>query len=364
MLKLVRVAPSFFQIRLFSKFDEREIEVVDAGKKVTRISVADSGVLRITSGQGRHVEVGRESFPFPEGTYRVIPKAHVSYGRVYRGSLSIARRMKAGSKGAFLETVLRVSEEDYLASVVACERIPDSPLEAQKALAICARSFARYLPQSEGKKIFSDLTEDQVFKGLEASDATSLLACRQTEGLVILTDDELFFPAYYASTAGRTTTTPAHVWGSNAFERYFASVSNFSANGEWLDLNSPHAHWSYVLPRAFVLELFPNESGFPKIEYGNKKINKLYLDQTTINGWDFRQIVCLRYGWASMKSLECRIQVGEKGGWKISGAGFGHGVGMSVYGSSRLAKKGFDFKQILAFYFPRLKLGGERQPSD
>ncbi len=37
---------------------------------------------------------------------------------------------------------------------------------------------------------------------------------------------------------------------------------------------------------------------------------------------------------------------------KLSGAGYGHGVGMSQYGASQMAKDGNNYKDILSFYYP------------
>ncbi|MBL8994149.1 MAG: hypothetical protein JNM63_12470, partial [Spirochaetia bacterium] len=114
-LRLARVDHAIFLVRLFSKFEDREVVVVDAEEKVTRIRASGLG----------------EPFQFPEGTYRVIPGSHPSYGRTYRGALSVGRRAKEGDgKAPYLQIVLRLLEEDYLASVVACERIPGSGLEA------------------------------------------------------------------------------------------------------------------------------------------------------------------------------------------------------------------------------------------
>lgn len=40
----------------------------------------------------------------------------------------------------------------------------------------------------------------------------------------------------------------------------------------------------------------------------------------------------------------------------MSGDGWGHGVGMSQYGARALATAGYDFGQILAFYYPNTGL--------
>ncbi|MEM9507415.1 MAG: SpoIID/LytB domain-containing protein, partial [Cyanobacteria bacterium P01_E01_bin.35] len=43
-------------------------------------------------------------------------------------------------------------------------------------------------------------------------------------------------------------------------------------------------------------------------------------------------------------------------GYKFVGGGFGHGVGLSQYGSYNLAQLGWSAKEILAFYYPQTKL--------
>jgi stage II sporulation protein D len=51
----------------------------------------------------------------------------------------------------------------------------------------------------------------------------------------------------------------------------------------------------------------------------------------------------------------------RSGGFAISGAGWGHGWGMSQYGAHGAARKGLGWKQILAFYYPGTRL--TQQPS-
>jgi stage II sporulation protein D len=42
--------------------------------------------------------------------------------------------------------------------------------------------------------------------------------------------------------------------------------------------------------------------------------------------------------------------------WKISGAGFGHGVGMSQYGAGGFARHGYTWPQILGHYYPKTSI--------
>jgi stage II sporulation protein D len=42
--------------------------------------------------------------------------------------------------------------------------------------------------------------------------------------------------------------------------------------------------------------------------------------------------------------------------YKFSGKGYGHGLGMSQYGAKGMADAGFDYKQILEYYFTGSKV--------
>jgi stage II sporulation protein D len=40
----------------------------------------------------------------------------------------------------------------------------------------------------------------------------------------------------------------------------------------------------------------------------------------------------------------------------VEGSGYGHGVGLCQLGALELAKRGYDYRQILSFYFPRHRM--------
>jgi SpoIID/LytB domain protein len=43
-------------------------------------------------------------------------------------------------------------------------------------------------------------------------------------------------------------------------------------------------------------------------------------------------------------------------GFALRGAGWGHGVGLCQIGAAVMGAKGYDFRQILAHYFPGAEL--------
>ena len=70
-----------------------------------------------------------------------------------------------------------------------------------------------------------------------------------------------------------------------------------------------------------------------------------------MNAVEFRRAV----GQTVMRSLLFEIQF-EDDFFKIKGQGFGHGVGMSQWGSKGMAEKNYDYRDILTHYYKGTEL--------
>ena len=57
-----------------------------------------------------------------------------------------------------------------------------------------------------------------------------------------------------------------------------------------------------------------------------------------------------------LKSSAFVVDRDEKGNWLLSGAGWGHGVGLCQIGAAVMALKGYDYQAILSHYFPGAEL--------
>jgi stage II sporulation protein D len=55
-------------------------------------------------------------------------------------------------------------------------------------------------------------------------------------------------------------------------------------------------------------------------------------------------------GYANVRSLKMEI-VPAAGEWRITGEGWGHGVGMCQFGANGMAKRGAGYREILARYY-------------
>ena len=125
---------------------------------------------------------------------------------VYPGDLSLT--IEEGK----IQPILTVALEDYLLGVVPYEMNDSFPLEALKTQAVCARTYAvRHISKSKAYDVV-DTTNDQVFKGVSASNQNAAKAVSGTAGLVITVNGKIADGFYSASNGGQTE-IPSHVWG-------------------------------------------------------------------------------------------------------------------------------------------------------
>jgi len=141
----------------------------------------------------------------------------------YRGYLIIQNRNKK------LTVINNVDLEDYIRGVVPSEMPSSWEIEALKAQAIAARSYAL---ANLGKRAaygydLKDTPEDQAYGGASAETAKTNNAVQETEGLV-LTYNYKVVPAYYSASAGGKTVTAKQAWGSDL--PYIRSVPSYDGN--------------------------------------------------------------------------------------------------------------------------------------
>jgi SpoIID/LytB domain protein len=169
-----------------------------------------------------------------EGPLVIRPgKAPLSLdGRSYRG------RFEVTVQGGFLRVVNHVGLEDYLQGVVADEMPHTWPLEALKAQAVAARSYAlANLVKGKPFDLYSD-ARSQVYGGIAAEEPASIEAVRATAGRVV-TYGGAIASTYYFSTSGGKTASAADVFG-------FSAPYLVSRPDPW-DKASPYHRWGPVL---------------------------------------------------------------------------------------------------------------------
>ena len=147
---------------------------------------------------------------------------------LYCGDLSVT------ASGYGLRPVLRVQVEEYLRGVVAYEMSDSFPLEALKAQAVAARTYALQRKWGAGRRDYDvvDTTADQVFKGYDPEYQNVVTAVEETRGLVGMYKGG-FATCYYTASNGGQTALPSQIWGGSPDEGYLAMADDPS------DLENP-----------------------------------------------------------------------------------------------------------------------------
>lgn len=293
--------------------------------------------------------------------------------------------------------------ETYLRGVVPHEVGPGAPFAAMAAQAILARTYALknlHRFQVDDYQLCAN-THCQVYKGLTGTHPRADEAIRQTSGLVLTYNGELV-DAVYSSTNGGISAAFEDVWDGDPrpYLRPQADIAHRAPQGEErhqpgkpLDLRQESSFQAFLAQRegfneAGVSRLFRWEFSLSLEELNTQlragqdylgipmptwssiagmqilersasgRVQVMQLDLQTAEG--IRSILLrkdqVRLAFPRLYSTLFRIEPLKQGerlaGYRFIGGGFGHGVGLSQYGSYTLARQGFNAAQILAFYYP------------
>ena len=110
------------------------------------------------------------------------------------------------------DTIIEVDLEDYITCVVAAE-IGNAPIEACKAQAIAARTFAINRGVLSGKAISDSASTAQAYKANRISYANCARAARETMGQILTYNGSIISATYYHANGGRTYSSE-EVWGT------------------------------------------------------------------------------------------------------------------------------------------------------
>lgn len=149
-------------------------------------------------------------------------------GNLYPGGLSV--RISGGQ----LQCILSLSVEDYLLGVLPYEMSETFPMEALKAQAVCARTYALSHLSSKADWDVVDTTNDQVFKGIDPSTVNCARAISDTAGVVCTWKDQLAV-CYFAASNGGQTAKISHAWPGAA------DIGCYQVKDDPYDLENPQS---------------------------------------------------------------------------------------------------------------------------
>lgn len=321
-------------------------------------------------------------------------------GKNYRGGVEFI----PDSNGR-LTVINFVNINDYIAAVVGKEMSPTWNIEALKAQAVCARSYAVTTWNRHSSLGFNlCATQDcQTYLGMSGETESTIRAANETKDQLLMYNGSVV-QALYSSSNGGSIGYAKYVWG-NDVPYLQAGPDPYEAN-----TGNPRASWSVDLTKADIKKKLANASvnigeitdfkvtgadeygrTYEVTIYGTNGTHVLKNDKTrsffglysqrysiTPKGSSSQPPVVKVMGSDSSADLTWFIAMGSKvslglgsdyysisssgkqlhtgsvanaNSWVINGSGWGHGLGLSQYGAKGMADQGFTYDQILTFYY-------------
>jgi len=316
----------------------------------------------------------------------------------YRGKVFYIR---AKDKKDKFVVVNELPLESYLYGVVPSEMPSGYPMEALKAQAVCARTYAVLHMMNPAYPEYNahvdDTTSYQVYHNIEEQEKTNR-AVDETRGQLLFQEDgkSLAETLYYSTSCGLVVEASTN----STFETYISAVNknDFEANESWY-------RWTYhvkkldkegMLNRLIsrqkategkiltmtgkdvyeelpireletVKELFiskRSDSGMGEemIIHTNKNVYKVLgeyniryvLNEPSVpvtkqDGNQIKMKTLLPSAYILLQPIK---QNNIVTGYEILGGGYGHGIGMSQNGAKAMANQGYTMEEILEFYYP------------
>ncbi|GEM_PF-536401 len=168
--------------------------------------------------------------------------------------------------------------ETYLYSVEGSEMYNGWPLEAHKAQAVTARTFAyqRLVNPRNAIADIYDTTDDQAYFGIDKESSISIRAVDETSGLVIHYNGNTF-TAFYSANAGGMNAHGTELWGNDVPFTYVQEspwdvLAESNAN-DWYRIILPSGVTGYVRSDFITLSGSENELGLKRGNLNGTNVN-------------------------------------------------------------------------------------------
>ena len=311
--------------------------------------------------------------------------------QLYPGSLAL----QPNAYGHYT-LVNQVPLEAYLRGVVPHEIGHNAPANAVRAQTIIARTYAlRNLRRFAADNYeLCATTHCQVYYGLKDANPEADKAIAATQGQVLTYNNELV-DALYSSTTGGVTAKFSDVWNGDdrpylkalidspqkvwdlaqnsleqesAFRKFMSLQEGFNETGRKV------FRWRYTASLKELTQDLKDYLAKRKHPQANfTTIQTMQITRRSPSGRVLLLTVATDQGPVELAKNEARSAFGPPRstlfylepnynnqkqllGFTFVGGGLGHGVGMSQFGSYRLAQLGWSAEKILEFYYPGTKI--------
>ena len=228
-------------------------------------------------------------------------------------------------------------------------------MEVVKAQAVISRTFALFKRERRLQKHWHVSSDhyDQVYKGADIADERGRAAIRATFGIVVGYQGRLA-QTFYHSNCGGMTEDPVRIWQTRLPYLKVRSVPYGKLDPRYYwETIIPDWEMSRILKKAgirigevediSIIKRTSSNRVFEMSFYGEKK--------TRLSGHAFRKAS----GYKKIQSLLFDI-TRVSGGFRFTGQGNGHGVGLSQWSAKEMAEKGLKYHEILYYFYHNIEL--------
>jgi stage II sporulation protein D len=236
--------------------------------------------------------------------------------------------------------------EDYVAAVLGGEMPVAFPMEALKAQAVAARTYALQRkiealgqPVHLGSSVLA-----QVYGGVNRENPRTRAATAATAGQILTFQLAPIEAYFHASCEGNTETGLDALGVTSPTSR--ASPASAGRGPR------PAGRSTSTRARSSGPSVAAMESSGSPARTGTGRVRRLELGGRSLGGVEFRQ----RLGYDRVRSLAFDVSPTPGGGALLTGRGLGHGAGLSQWGAKEMADSAQDYRAILAHFYPGSEL--------
>ena len=297
--------------------------LLDPGQTYTVVRGGQGVVVRDGSGTDRLTSPGPLAFrPSGGGAVTLLgPAQNGTSGGRYRGVMQIA----TGSGG--LSAVNALGLEDYVAGVISAEIPASWPVQALRAQAVAARTYAVTTNAGGRTDLFTQYadTRSQMYRGVAAETPATSAAVRATAGRVVTHQGAPVTTFFFSTSGGRTENIENSFVGSDP-KPWLKSVA------DPYDTVSPHHRWKstrMTLSRATTMLGGLVKGSLRRIKVTRRGVSPRIVradlvgsrGTTSVTGPQLRKAFGLRDTWISFRSFSTAVstQPAPPPGGKLSG---------------------------------------------
>lgn len=291
------------------------------------------------------------------------PTGLISWGKdKYQGELQLLT--SSGQESCDLVNLIPL--EAYIRTLLSKEMNGTWPVEALKAQAVAARTYAydrlkhqQSLNLEAQAKLYhlESSEKDQVSGSFKDITEKTTRASRDTEGEILVGPSGRIAPVFFHSKCGGKTLRPDQVWGGveegyRSVECKFCQKTGMKDWDQKIQNSKVSQLVDQVLKKYYSDEMQSQDLRIMPDSMANSELRLYSGDRLHIIKKSYLRNLAGR----TILPSNNYILSQKNGEFRVEGKGYGHGVGLCQLGALELAKRGYDYKQILSFYFPRHKM--------